>query len=133
MAESNVKISDLGRFLAHQREARNWSRGKLIREAGVGDPSSIKNVETGRTQGLYSEIYEGVAKALGYPDTIAFGEAIEEWATANPQGATEPMASLSVPFSLAELIKARADEEEMNVPDLLATLLARRPGRKRGA
>lgn len=128
MPQRNIR--PVGRFLSYLREKNHWSRSKLAAMARV-DPSTIQNVELGKTSGLQNDPFERMAIALGYPDAASFEEVINEWAEKNPPEGG--MRELLLPAALAVEIEERAAQEKMKVPDLLATLLARRPGRKKGA
>jgi transcriptional regulator with XRE-family HTH domain len=131
MSTTGRNIRPIGRYLSHLREKNRWSRSKLAAMAKV-DPSTILNVELGKTGGLQNDPFDRMAKALGHADAATFQEVINEWAEKNP--ADGAMREMLLPAALVEELELRAEMDEMSVPDLLATLLARRPGkRKKGA
>src|SRR5687767_11660057 len=57
-------IQTLGNLISEFRAARNVSRAAFARKAQV-DPSTIYNIERGKTQGLRTEQFAAVAAVMG--------------------------------------------------------------------
>jgi transcriptional regulator with XRE-family HTH domain len=75
-------LAELGRRLARNRLARNWTQDDLAREAGVG-PATVQRLEGGRSVQMRSMIR--IMRALGL---------LEALDAAIPESVTLPIAQL---------------------------------------